>query len=46
MLGSQRFHCHDKTDSGVVDSSEVVAGAERTNVKYDRQVSSGNTVCI
>jgi len=24
MLGPQRFHCHDKTNSGVVDSSEGV----------------------
>jgi len=36
MLGSQKSHCHDKTNSGFVDSSEGVGRrAERTNVKYD-----------
>ena len=31
MLGSQRVHCHDKTNSGVVDSSEGVRRKGRTS---------------
>ena len=31
MLGSQRFHSHDKTNSGVVDSSEGVRRKGRTS---------------
>jgi len=36
MLGSQRSHCHDKTDSGVVDSSKGVGRKGRMSSTTDR----------
>jgi len=36
MLGSQGFHCHDKTNSGVVDSSEGVGWKGRMSSTNDR----------
>ena len=33
MLGSQRSHCHDKTNSGFVDSSEGVGRTGRSQVR-------------
>jgi len=36
MLGSQRSHCHDKTNSGFVDSSEGVRREGRMFSTTDR----------
>ena len=36
MLGSQRSHCHDKTSSGFVDSSEGVGRKGRMSSTTDR----------
>jgi len=36
MLGSQRSHCHDKTNSGFVDSSEGVGQKGRMSSTTDR----------
>jgi len=36
MLGSQRSHCHDKTNSGFVDSSEGVGRKARMSSTNDR----------
>jgi len=36
MLGSQRCHCHDKTNSGIVDSSEGVGLKGQTSSTTDR----------
>jgi len=36
MLGSQRSHCHDKTNSGFVDSSEGVGRKGRMSSTTDR----------
>jgi len=36
MLGSQRSHCHDKTNPGFVDSSEGVGRKGRMSSTTDR----------
>jgi len=36
MSGSQRSHCHDKTNSGFVDSSEGVGRKGRMSSTTDR----------
>jgi len=36
MLGSQRSHCHGKTNSGFVDSSEGVGRKGRMSSTTDR----------
>jgi len=36
MVGSQRFNCHDKTNSGFVDSSEGVGMNGRMSSTTDR----------
>jgi len=36
MLGSQRSHCHSKTNSGFVDSSEGVGQKGRMSSTTDR----------
>jgi len=36
MLGSQRSHCHDKTNSGVIDSSEGAVRKRRMSSTTDR----------
>jgi len=36
MLGSQRFHCYDKTNFGVVDSCEEVGQKGRMSSTTDR----------
>jgi len=44
MLGSQRFHCHDKTNSGVFDSSEVDGWKGRmlsTTERYRAEILHG-----
>ena len=43
MLGSQRSHCHNKTNPGVVDSSEGVGWKGRMSSTTDRSRSSGDT---
>jgi len=41
MLGSQRSHCHDKTDSGVVDSSKGI-GRTSTSDRYQAETLDGH----
>jgi len=44
MLGSQRSHCHDKTNSDVVDSSEGVGRKGRMSSDTDKYRAAAGTL--